>query len=133
MATPVTVKVHPDVQIENNVPDKFPPATFIIGYRTSLFIDGQFVLKFKVSMLIRKDGETDPTYSYSRYTRYGFLPPDTKDEFYQICAYCYHSAIIEFNKSLDTTFVVDRFIDARFISPDDIKKMVDNALNPQVN
>jgi hypothetical protein len=133
MPNRVTVKVHPDVQTENNVPDILPTATWIIGYRTSLFIDGQFVLKFKVSMLIRKDGETDPTYAYSRYMRFGFLPPPTEDEFYNVCAYCYHSAIIEFNKSLDTVFSINRFIDARFISTAAIKKMVDTALNPQVN
>jgi len=85
----VIVQVHPDVQTENNVPDTLPAETFIIGHRTYLFIDGQYVLKFKVSMLIRKDGETDPTYIYSRYMRFGFLPPETKDEFYQVCNYCY--------------------------------------------
>jgi hypothetical protein len=84
-------------------------------------------------MLIRKDCETDPTYTYSRYMRFGFLPTETQDEFYQTCGWCYYTAIIEFNKSLDIIFGENRFMDANFITVDEIKKMVDTALNPLVN
>ena len=133
MANRVTVKVHPDIQTENNVPDALTGATFIIGYRTYLFIDGQFVFKYKVSMQIRKDGEQNPTYAYSRYMRFGFKPPPTKDEFYSVANHCYQSAIIEFNKSLDVVFGRDRFLDATFMSFEDLKKLVDNAMNPTLN
>src|ERR1700749_449290 len=133
MSNRLTIKVHPDIQVDNNVPDVLTGSTFISSYKTYLFIDGKFVLKFKVSLLIRKDAETDPTYTYTRYMRFGFLPPKSQDEFYQACNYCYQTSIIEFNKSLDVVFGRDRFPDEQFISFEELKKMVDTALNPQVN
>lgn len=133
MENRVNVKVHPDIQTDNNIPDKFPPETFIIGYRTNLFIDGKYVLKYKVSMLVRKDGEQNPTYTYSRYMRFGFLPTKTQEDFYSVAYHCYQSAIIEFNKSLDSVFGRDRFMDTRFETFEEIKKLIDAALNPRVN
>lgn len=129
----VQVKIHPDVQTENNIPDVLPGGTFIIGNRSSVFVDGKYVFRWKISMLIRKDGETDPTYSYSRYMRFGFLSPKTKDGFYSVAFNCYHTAVIEFNKSLDVVFGANRFIDMRFESNEIIKKKIDTALNPQIN
>lgn len=129
----IQVKVHPDVQTENNVPDVLPKQTFIIGHRSSVFIDGRYVFRYKISMLIRKDGETDPTYTYSRYMRFGFLPPETKEDFYSVAYHCYQSAVIEFNKSLDVVFGENRFIDARFEKFETIKKKIDASLNPQIN
>ncbi|WPU91277.1 hypothetical protein SNE25_18330 [Mucilaginibacter sabulilitoris] len=133
MANHIQVKIHPDVQTVNSVPDVLPNATWIIGHKTNLFIDGKYVFKFKVSMLIRKDGEQDPTYSYSRYMRFGFLPTDNKDELYQTGLWCYQTAVIEFNKSLDIFFGRDRFMDCRFDDPIDVNRMIDNALNLSLN
>jgi hypothetical protein len=133
MPSNIQIKQHPDIQTENTVPDVLPSEVFIIGYKTSLFIDGKYVLKFKVSMLIRKDGETDPTYIYSRYMRFGFLSTKTKADFYGVSNHCYQTAIIEFNKSLDVVFGRGRFMDTGFISLDELKEMVDNSLSPRLN
>jgi hypothetical protein len=129
------IKVHPDIQIETKLPINYMGLNWIISYKTTLFIDGKYVLRFKTSMLLRADRAPLPEYSHSVYVKMGFLPPKDMETFYSLANHCYQTAVIEFNKTLDIVNASSpiQFRDTDFISLDEVKKMVDNALNPSLN
>lgn len=140
MSKKVTVKMSPKIEIINNLPDVFPPANWVISYVTHLEIEGEFVFKFKTTMLVRglnnpNDTFLDVKYSYQVGVNFGFFSPETKDDFYNVSNYCYQTSVIEFNKTLDSLQTTERgpFMDARFISFEEVKEMVENALNPSLN
>ncbi|MEE1946716.1 hypothetical protein VRU48_16445 [Pedobacter sp. KR3-3] len=132
MSIPVTVKIHPDKPTINTLPKKLPNKVYVIDYDTHLEIEGKWVLKFKITMLVRANGG-DVEFSYQRNMKFGFLPPKSKDDFYYVCNYCYQTTVIEFNKTLDDLPCDDKYMDMHFESYEALKNKVDNALKPNLN
>lgn len=130
----VQVKIHPEKPIYSTLPEKLPSGDWIVGYETHLQIEGKYVLKFKITMLVR-GGTIDVKYDYRMDIKLGFKESDvqSEDHFYYLCNYCYQTAVIEFNKSLDNLNCKDYYMDSTFESFENIKRKVDNALNPQMN
>lgn len=131
----VQVKLHPERPIYSTIPDQLPSGNWVIGYETHLQIEGQYVLKFKITMMARNGNTSNVEYIHKMDVQLGFRKADVESEahFYYLCNYCYQTAIIEFNKSLDNLKSKESYMDARFESEEDIKKKVDNAMNPEVN
>jgi hypothetical protein len=129
----VEVKLHPDRAISSNLPDQLPEGNWVVGYDTHIQIEGNYVLKFSITMRVR--GEMNTEYTYRMDVKCGFKQDDVvdKEHYYYLCNYCYQTAIIEFNKSLDHLVLKNKYMDAQFESYEDIKRKIDNASDAKLN
>jgi hypothetical protein len=127
------IKMKPIGKPISNLPIVLPPIQLIISYGYNLEIEGEFIFKYQMFMLVKNfQGEIE--YKHQLNVTLAFHKPPTKDEFYSVGNQCYQTAVIEFNKTLDVFKTpTHEYKDMSFDSLDKVKLRIDNALTQGLN